>query len=514
MMRRTKVVVVGAGPGGLSASMLLASRGIDVQVFEAQPQVGGRNASFTMGEYRFDRGPTFLNMPHLIQDVFREAGRKLEDYVTLAALDPMYALRFEDVELTATTNRERMREQIERLFPGNGEGYDRFMQQEAAKLEALSPLLQSKHDSLLDYMRPQFLRALPKLTVTKSLYDCLSDYFTDERLRLAFTFQAKYLGMSPWECPGAFTILPYIEHAYGVFHPIGGVNRISEAMADVAREHGGSIETGAPVRRIVTRNGKAIGVELENGDRVDADHVVIGADFGFAASRLLDEGASLRWSPSRLSRKAFSCSTFMLYLGLSKRYEMPHHQILFARNYRTNVDEITKRGVLSEDPSIYVQNGVVTDPTLAPDGHSALYILAPVPNNSFGINWPAVKESFRERVLQKVKSLPGLGDLDRHIRCEQMFTPQDWETSLNVYRGATFNLGHQLTQMMYFRPHNRFGEIEGCWLVGGGTHPGSGLPTIIESGRITASMLSAQVEAEQRRWTFRLGTNRRKADSK
>ncbi|OIU66343.1 phytoene desaturase family protein [Rossellomorea aquimaris] len=490
---KKRIIVVGAGPGGLAASMLLAARGYDVSVFEKQEYVGGRNAEIRLGDYRFDMGPTFLSMFHIVEELFSAADRKAEDYMEAVELKSMYELIFENRRVVMSRDQERMKQEIETHYPGNGEGYERFMKETAKKMEALSPVLQSKMDRFMHYFQPNVLQALPELELGRSLYDVLSRYFTEEELKLAFTFQSKYLGMSPWECPGAFSILSYMEHAYGVFHPIGGVNQLSKAMARVTEEHGGTIQTGCGVKSLWIEGKKVKGVHLEDGRSLEADEVVINSDFAHAMTKLVEGNQLKKYSHKKLAKKKYSCSTFMLYLGLDTIYEgMPHHTIAFSKDYKRNVEEITKEKILSEDSSLYIQNASVTDPTLAPEGKSTLYILAPVPNNFSGIDWEREKDTFRELILKTVEEKTGFKNLEAHIEVEKMITPKNWEQDVYVYQGATFNLGHQLSQMMVFRPHNRFEELESCWLVGGGTHPGSGLPTILESARITANGILEQ----------------------
>ncbi|WP_270182090.1 phytoene desaturase family protein [Alkalihalobacillus sp. CinArs1] len=501
MSKNKRVIVIGAGPGGLTAAMLLASKGYAVTIYEKQSFVGGRTSSFERQGYVFDRGPTFLNMPHILEEVFEQSGRNVHDYIDLVEVDPMYELKFGHMSFFPTRKREEMVEQIENLFPGNGEGYRRFMKEEKEKFEALMPILQNKHDSLFDYGRWRFLKALPKLTVTDSVYERLSTYFDDERLRLSFTFQAKYLGMSPWECPGAFTILSYMEHEYGIFHPIGGVNQICKAMARVIEEEGGSIHTGTAVKSILIDGSSVQGVELADGRKEYADEVIVNADFAHAVNHLFPEGKGKRYSPKKMERKKYSCSAFMLYLGVNKSYDLSHHTVVFSGDYKKNVEEITKQKMLSEDPSIYIQNASVTDKTLAPEGKSSIYILAPVPNNFSLIDWEKHKDDFRRLVLNQIKEKTGFNDLEDHIEVEEMYTPTDWEYDMNVYKGATFNLAHNLPQMMFFRPPNQFKEFEHCWLVGGGTHPGSGLPTIMESARITTNLLHQENIQQERSGT-------------
>ncbi|WP_074032654.1 phytoene desaturase family protein [Exiguobacterium sp. AT1b] len=489
-MSKQRVAVIGAGPGGLAAAMLLAHRGVDVTVFEKQPFVGGRTSRLQVGEFTFDRGPTFLNMPYILEEIFEETGRDLHDYVEMKRLEPMYDLYFDrgTRQLSMTTDRDQMHQAIEAHFPGNGEGYERFMSEQAIKLSKLMPVLQTAHDKLTDYVSLRVLKALPFLSIGKSLYDVLSEYFTSEELKYAFTFQAKYLGMSAWECPGGFSILSYMEHAYGVHHPIGGVNQLCHAMAKVVEEEGGSIRLGEPVERLLMEDKKVTGL-VAGSVHYAFDEVVIGADFAHAMTSLVPDGKLSKWSPAQLKKKRYSCSTFMLYLGLDHIYEdVAHHSIHFADDYELNVKEMTQELKLSEDFSFYVQNASRIDPTLAPAGKSSLYVLVPVPNNLSGLPWEELKTMMTERVLDALETRSPYRGIRQHIEVMETLTPVDWET-FGVYEGATFNLGHNLSQMMYFRPHNQFEELDNVWLVGGGTHPGSGLPTIFESARITTNLL-------------------------
>ncbi|MFC4776397.1 phytoene desaturase family protein [Paenibacillus sp. GCM10023252] len=493
MTRKKKVAVVGGGPGGLAAAMLLSSKGYEVTVLEKQPYVGGRTSALQVGEYRFDRGPTFLMMPQLLEELFQAAGRSLHDYVELKRVDPLYRLQFGDVRFEPSTDRDSMIEQMDRLFPGESEGYLRFMKEEEDKFDRIRPLLQRPFTKLSDYIKKDTARALPKLHLTDTVYGRLSKYFQDERLRYAFAFQAKYLGMSPWECPGTFTILSYIEHAYGLWHPIGGLNRICEAMAEVTKEYGGNVRVSSGVKQIVTKEGIAVGVELESGERLDADHVVLNADFGTAVTKLFKPEQLKKWKPERIERMKWSISTYMLYLGVNRKIDMPHHTVMFAGDYSNNLKEM-KLGQLSRDASLYVHNPSILDPTLAPEGKSSLYVLMPVPNLDGETDWssPEKLQDVRNDVIARLEQEPELSGLSAHIEEESVITPLDWQNSMHVYRGAAFNMAHSIDQMMMLRPHNQFEDAANCWLVGGGTHPGSGLPTIIESARISVRLLEEQ----------------------
>ncbi|NRF91956.1 phytoene desaturase [Paenibacillus frigoriresistens] len=487
-----KVAVIGAGPGGLAAAMELAGRGYQVTVYEKQPYIGGRTSRVQLGEYKFDRGPTFFMMPQLLEEMFQSVNRSLHDYVKLIELDPLYRLQFGDVHFSPTRDEAQMLERIEELFPGNGQGYLRFMKEEGEKFNRVSPLLQRPFGKLSDYISHDVFQALPRLNAIGSVYDRLSRYFSDERLKYAFTFQAKYLGMSPWECPGTFTILAYLEHKFGLFHPIGGVNRVCQAMAEVIREYDGVIATSCSVKRVLSKNGKAVGLLLDSGDKIDADHIIINADFATAMSRLFEPGELRKYSPAKLAKKKYSCSTYMMYLGVDREIKMPHHTVLFAENYRANVHDIMTKKVLSQDASIYIHNPGIIDASLAPQGKTALYALMPVPNLSANVNWDEQQERVKEAMLNRMEQEPELKGFSSHIKEEAIISPLHWRNDHDVYEGATFNLAHTLDQMMLLRPHNRFEELGNCWLVGGGTHPGSGLPTIFESARISTRLLMAQ----------------------
>ncbi len=488
-MQGKKVVVIGAGPGGLASAMLLANQGFEVDVFEQKGQVGGRNGALQKDGFTFDIGPTFLMMKFILEEIFEATGRSVDDYLDLVHLDPMYLLDYKDDSLLSYQGDEDISREIERVFGEDAEGLRRFYSREKKRYEGLLPALRRPYNKFTDLCSREALTALRHLAPGRSLFDVLGDYFGADRLKLAFTFQAKYLGMSPWDCPGAFAIIPYIEHNFGIYHVMGGLNRIPVAMADVVREDGGRVHLDTPVERILLDGKRARGVRLESGDEIAANYVVLNADFAHAMTNLVEPGVLKKYSKENLDARRYSCSTYMLYLGIEGSVDIPHHSIYFAENYRANVEDVFKNFRLSEDLSVYVQNASVTDPTLAPEGHSALYVLVPVANNKAGIPWDAQAAPYRERVLDVLEERIPLPDLRSRIRTEVSIDPAKWEDGYSVYKGATFNLGHNLGQMLYFRPRNRFEELANVYLAGGGTHPGSGLPTIWESGRISANLI-------------------------
>ena len=481
--------------------MLLARTGAEVTVYERLDRIGGRSATIEApspaGRFRFDMGPTFFLYPRVLADIFAACGRTLSQEVELLRLDPQYHLMFEaGGEIRATPDPERMAAEIARLNPHDALALPRFMTDNREKLVAFRPILEAAFNGIRDYLRPDVLRSLRLLRPHRTVDRDLASHFDDERVRLAFSFQSKYLGMSPFRCPSLFTILSFMEYEFGVFHPRGGTGAVMAAMAEVAQDLGARIRLGEPVREILFEGRRAVGVRTDAG-ALRHDALVVNADFAHAMRHLVPDTLRRRWTDRKLETKTFSCSTFMLYLGLEGTQEqLAHHTIYLAKDYRRNVEEIERGGAPPGEPSFYVQNACVTDPELAPPGHSTLYVLVPVGNRTgSGFDWAAEQGRYRALALERLRRI-GLHDVERRIRFEKVLTPTGWESEMAIHRGATFNLAHSLRQMLHLRPRNRFEDLDGVYLVGGGTHPGSGLPVIFESARITARLLAEDLHLD------------------
>lgn len=487
--KRKRVIVIGSGPGGLSSAMILANNGFEVEVFEKKEVIGGRNSSFKLDDFTFDLGPTFLMMPQVVDEVFDLADEKTMDYLDLRKLDPMYRLYFGDgVDFDVFSDDEKFKKEIVKISPEDALNYDIYMKREKVKFERTYHCLKVPYTKLYHYLRPELLKAMPVMDLHTSVYGVLKRYFKEEKVRLAMTFQAKYLGMSAWDCPGAFTMISYIEHAFGIFHPIGGVNMLSKKMAEVATKKGAKINFKKSVKEILLDGKKAVGILTEDGEKIYADFVIMNADFGDGISKMIKNQNRPSWSDNKLKKSRYSCSTLMFYWGLNKKYDLPHHNIIFAKDYKKNIAEIFD-GEKITDPSFYLQNACVTDETLAPSGKSTFYVLVPVPNLDTDIDWEVEFKIIKERVLEKIADRLGVKDIKDAIEVERIIKPTEWKDEYAVFKGGVFNLAHNLKQMLYLRPHNIFDDIKNLYIVGGGTHPGSGLPTILESGRIASDMI-------------------------
>ncbi len=487
---RPKVAIIGAGPGGLASSLLLAKSGVDVTVFERSKAVGGRNKVFERDGYKFDLGPTFFHYPEVIEDIFKAIGMDAHEELKLNKLDMNYRLIFgQGGQLDCTSDLTEMTERIRTLSgDNNAEAFKRYVEDNSNKLNKSKACLQEPWYGPTDLISKRAFRVASVLRPQRSVAGDLMKLFDDDRLMLAMSFQTKYLGMSPFNCPSLFTMLAYLEYEYGIFHPMGGLGSVSERMAGIARDLGVTFRMEEEVEKVIM-DGKTIkGVTTKEGDFL-ADRVIMNADFANGMTQLFPDKSRKKWNNKKLDKKKYSCSTFMLYLGVNTTFDdLPHHQIYASENYESNLEDIENHHRITwDDPSVYVQNACVTDPGLAPEGCSTIYALVPVSHIHENINWEDEKDAYRDRIIDQIEAKLGFENIREHIQTELVITPEDWGD--HCYRGAVFNLAHGLDQMLWRRPKNQFDEIANLYLVGGGTHPGSGLPVIYESARISSKLL-------------------------
>lgn len=485
------VAIIGAGPGGLAAAMQLAAAGMSVRVYEAQPIVGGRTRRITKGDYSFDCGPTFFLMPYVLEEIFSACGFRLSDFVELQRLDPMYRLIIGDKNgppkvIETTQNVDEMVRRISAIEPEDGPAFRRFMNDNRVKLERLTPVLKSRVRSIFDMITLEGLQAAPHVRPWESVYTQLGKYFKNPKVRLSVCFQAKYLGMSPYECPSIFSILPFIEYEYGIWHPKGGCNSITTAMAHACEKMGVEIVTNAPVEQIAFDGKRVTGVVV-GGHHHQHDRVVVNADGTWALKNLVPAKLRPRDTDEGVDSRRYSCSTFMLYLGLKGAVDLPHHTIFMSGNYEDNFRDISHDGKLSEDPSAYVHNPSPLDPSLAPAGNSSLYVLLPVTNNrpaQCQLDWAVEKPRLREDAMRQLETVFGIKDIRSRIEVEHLVSPLDWQNE-RINHGATFNLAHNYSQMLHRRIPHTYPGLDVLHFVGGATHPGSGLPVIFLSSTIT-----------------------------
>jgi phytoene desaturase len=490
---RKRVVVVGAGPGGLASALLLAGLGLEVTVLERHAHPGGRMGRLVEAGYALDTGPTILQLPQILEQIFARAGLALGDFVTLEKVEPNTRIHFWDgSHLDTSTDPVRNRDEWERLVPGGARAFDSFFETHAAKYRvAYDRFIAHDANSALSYFNPLRLLPAARYAPWESLYTSLLRVVKDERIVYAMSYPSKYLGLHPTTCSSVFSVIPYLELAFGVWHPRGGFRALADGMARAIETLGGAIRYGARVKRVVVEGGVARGVELESGERVAADHVVVNADLAAAKRRLLAPEERPSHGDRAIEGHAYSCSTFMLYLGMDKVYDqVPHHAIHLARSVtRSDRDALDDRALDEDDPPFYVCNPCVTDPSGAPPGHSTLYVLVPCPNTANAVDWQTKAAPFAAKMLERL-ALVGIDDAARHVTMQRIATAETWRDAFDVFRGAVFNLSHNWMQLGPMRPRSNDPDVERLHWVGGGTHPGSGLLTIFESANIVAAEIA------------------------
>ncbi|MDA0674059.1 MAG: phytoene desaturase family protein [Cyanobacteria bacterium] len=490
-----RIAIVGAGPGGLATALRLVAQGYAVEVFEARDRVGGRMGGLDQGPYGFDTGPTILQLPRLYDDLFAQAGLNRADYIPFLPVEPYTRVRFWDhTHLDLTTDQDQLKAQLAAIRPDLPAAFDRwYAQQQRQYARGYEPYLGQPARSLLGYLKLEELPAALGFRPWETLYQHFWNAFRDERLVYAFSYPAKYLGMHPTLSASVFSLIPYVELADGVWHPQGGFRALAQAIARAITDLGGRIHLNCPVQQIALRGRQATGVVLSTGETVAADGVVVNGDFARAVQDLLPPAVRGKYSDRYFARKQFSCSTFMLYLGLNRRYDLPHHQIYLSAHIRRRDRPFIDDSALDAvDPPFYVCNPTVTDPTSAPPGHSTLYVLVPIPHTGYGVDWAQEKQAYRDFVISRLPKL-GFDNVVDHIQTETCYTANTWQDAYSVYLGAVFNLSHGLTQLGPFRPPIRSETVTGLYWVGGAVHPGSGLMTILEAAKHTAQFVRSDL---------------------
>jgi phytoene desaturase len=482
--RRPHAVVIGSGFGGLAAAVRLGARGYRVTVLERLDAPGGRAYVFRQDGYTFDAGPTIVTAPFLFEELWSLAGRRLADDVELRPMSPFYRVRFDDGETFDTSgDPEAMRAEVARLSPADVEGYERFMRASGEIYRVgFEQLGHVPFDSWKDMAR--ILPAMIRLRSDRSLYRMVSKHVRDERLRFVLSFHPLFVGGNPFNVTSIYGLISFLERRWGVHFAMGGTGSLVRGLVKLIEGQGNRLRCGAEVERITVARGRATGVRLATGEEIAADIVVSNADTAWTYRHLLPPEARRRWTDRRIERARYSMSLFVWYFGTDRRYpDVPHHTIVLGPRYRELLADIFERKTLAEDFSLYLHRPTATDPSLAPPGCDAFYVLSPVPHLDSGVDWRQRAEPYRQAIARRLSETL-LPDLERHVVTSRMMTPQCFRDRLLSYKGAAFGLEPVLTQSAWFRPHNRSEDVERLFLVGAGTHPGAGLPGVLSSARI------------------------------
>lgn len=488
-----RVVVIGAGVGGIATAARLARHGYDVTVVEKNAGPGGRCGRAEVDGHRFDTGATLFLMRSFYEQAFRDLGERLEDHLDLLRVDPTYHLHFGDgSDLVLTADRPQMREQLEAIEPGSYGAFLRYMEEGARHYRLAIPRFMAReYRSLPEFLAPSNLLAFARLNAITRQFDDVRTYFRDERLRTAFTFQNLYMGLSPYLAPATFSLIQYTEFADGIWYPKGGMFRVVEALVAIAQKAGVHFRYEAPVERIRLQGDRAKGVALADGGTIEADAVVANADLTYVYRHLLPPEAGLRG----LERKRHGTSAVLFLWGLDRPIpELGAHNLFFAKDIRGAFGPLFDARGLPDEPHFYVHAPARLDPTAASSGGDTLYVGLPSGHidERRPQDWDAITTRAREAVLRRLEA-HGFGDLRDHITVEITKTPVDWARDYNLVKGSTHGLSHEITQMAYLRPHNRHARIRNLYFVGASTHPGTGIPNVL----VSAAFAARRVQEDQ-----------------
>lgn len=483
-INRPHALVIGSGFGGLAAALRLGARGYRVTVLEKLDAPGGRAYVHQQDGFTFDAGPTVITAPFLFEELWTLCGRRMADDIEMKPVTPFYRIRFHDGAIfDYTGSAEEMKKEVARFSPADVEGYERFLAvSESIFRVGFEELAHVPFGSWLDMAKivPDMMR----LQSYRTVYGLVSKYLKDDRLRQVMSFHPLLVGGNPFSTTSIYTLIAFLERKWGVHFPAGGTGALVKGLVSLIEGQGGSVRCNAEVKRIVVKNGRAVGVELASGEKLDAKVVVSNADSAWTYKHLIDAQDRRRWTDKRIEKQRYSMSLFVWYFGTKRSYpDVKHHTILLGPRYKGLLDDIFQRHVLADDFSLYLHRPTATDPTLAPQGCDTFYVLSPVPNLTSGTDWTHTAETYRQSIEAMLQDsiLPGLRD---EIVTSRLLTPQDFQDRLLSFRGAAFGPEPVLTQSAFFRPHNQSEDIEGLYLVGAGTHPGAGLPGVLSSARV------------------------------
>jgi phytoene desaturase len=489
-MQKSTALVIGAGIGGITAAARLAKHGYDVTVLEKESTPGGRCNQILRDGHRFDIGPTLFLMPEIWEETFAAIGERMNDHLELKRIDPTYKIHFDDgLQLELTSNLGAMQTQLEAVEKTAFTGFLNYIAEGSKHYKmSVEKFVGRNFYNIFEYFSPGNLPLLFQLKALKKHHANTSRFFKDERLKAAFTFQNMYLGLSPYDAPATYSLLQYTELAEGVWYPMGGMYACIQALVRIAEKLGVKFIYNAPVKKLKVNSSRVEGATLHDGREFTADIFVGNADLPYIYKELLPENHEAK----NLDKKLYTCSTIMFYWGVDKEYpQIAHHNVFLGGEYKASFDQIFSDHTLPETPSFYVHAPARTDKAAAPAGQETLYVLVPVGHLDARSeqDWEALIGRARETVLTRLANEKGATDLREHIKFEIAYSPRDWKERFNLEKGAAFGLSHNFWQVGYLRPQNRHKQYRKLYFTGASTHPGTGLPIVLLSARLTTERI-------------------------
>ncbi|MBN8580721.1 MAG: phytoene desaturase [Anaerolineae bacterium] len=483
-------LVIGAGIGGIATAARLAKNGYDVTILEKEATPGGRCNQIIRDGHRFDIGPTLFLMPEVWEETFASIGEKMSDHLDLRRIDPTYKVYFDDgLRLELTSDIGKMQTQLEAVDKTAFTGFLGYIAEGSKHYKiSLEKFVGRNFFNIFEYFSLKNLPLIFNLKALQKHYTNTSRFFKDERLKAAFTFQNMYLGLSPYDAPATYSLLQYTELAEGVWYPMGGMYAGIQALTKVAEKLGVKFVFSSPVKKINVGKSKVESVIAADGKTYTADIFVGNADLPYIYKELLPDTKEAK----KLDEKLYTCSTIMFYWGVDKPYkQVAHHNVFLGGDYKASFDQIFEDHTLPEIPSFYVHAPARTDAAAAPEGQETLYVLVPVGHLSERSNqdWDALVNRARATVFARLEKEMGITDLKEHIKFEIVYQPKVWKERFNLEKGAAFGLSHNFWQVGYLRPHNRHAQYKNMYFTGASTHPGTGLPIVLLSARLTTERI-------------------------
>lgn len=490
-MQKQTALVIGAGIGGIATAARLAKNGYEVTVLEKNNNAGGRCNQIIQDGHRFDIGPTLFLMPEVWEETFASLGEKMSDHIDLRRIDPTYKVRFDDgLQLELTSDIGQMQTQLEKVEKTAFTGFLNYIAEGSKHYKiSLEKFVGRNFYNIFEYFSLANLPLIFKLKALGKHYTNTGRFFKDERLKAAFTFQNMYLGLSPYDAPATYSLLQYTELAEGVWYPMGGMYAGIQALVNVAEKLGVKFIYDAPVKKLKVEGLKVTGLELQDGRELTADIFVGNADLPYIYDQLLPDRAEAK---KLIEEKLYTCSTIMFYWGVDKEYpQIAHHNVFLGGDYKASFEKIFDEHTLPETPSFYVHAPKRTDPAAGPEGQDTLYVLMPVGHLDARSkqDWDAMVARARKTVLERLAKEMGATDLETHIKFEIVYQPKTWKERFNLVNGSAFGLSHNFWQVGYLRPHNRHKKYKNMYFAGASTHPGTGLPIVLLSARLTTERI-------------------------
>lgn len=485
-----KAVVIGSGFGGLAAAIRLQAKGYETTILEMRDKPGGRAYVYENKGFTYDAGPTIITIPQIFHELADVAGKKLDDYVKIVPCDPYYRIYFDDAtHFDYRGGDAELEAEIRRTSPDDVEGYRKFAAYSSAVFDrAYTDLADYAFDTVWDMIKvsPDLVR----LRADRSVFKTVSRYIKSPKLRQVFSFEPLLIGGNPLRSSSIYSMIHHLEKTWGVHFVMGGTGALVAGLVRMFEEIGGKIRLNTRAEEIVVEKGRVKAVRTGQQETLPADVVVSNGDVANTYRKLIKPEHRRKWTDRRLEKMRYAMSLVVIYFGTNRKYEhLPHHSIVLGPRYEGLLTDIFDRKIVADDFSLYLHRPTATDPSLAPEGCDCFYVLSPVPHLGGGQDWDKIGADYAEKILASLEKPHLAPGLRQHIVSQKIFTPKNFETDLDAYAGSAFQFEPLLTQSAWFRPHNRSEDVDGLFFVGAGTHPGAGLPGVVNSAKVLERFL-------------------------